>query len=71
MTLFEFRLLFYDLLKVKDQDQLLKIAQNLEEDQIDHKVWIEEPEKIPTCLVTKPYPKDLVQKYFKSLKLFK
>ena len=38
---------------------------------MDHKLWIEDPEDIPTCIALRPYPKDQVQKYFKKLRMFK
>lgn len=49
----------------------MNLAEKLKADNIDHKLWIEQPENFPTCLVTKPYPKENIQKYFKKLKLFK
>jgi hypothetical protein len=35
------------------------------------KVWIEQPEGYPTCLATKPYPKEEVAHHFKKLNLCK
>ena len=35
------------------------------------KVWTEQPENIPTCLVTKPCPKGDVAEFFRKLQLFK
>lgn len=58
-------------LEASDENGLLSIRDKLIENQIKHKLWIEQPENIPTCLVSKPYPKDDIQKYFKKLKLFK
>uniref|UniRef100_A0A069DVR4 peptidyl-tRNA hydrolase n=1 Tax=Panstrongylus megistus TaxID=65343 RepID=A0A069DVR4_9HEMI len=57
-------------LEVPDEDVLKKLAVKLEQDNIDHKLWIEQPENIATCLVLKPYPKNEVQNYFKKYKLF-
>ncbi len=54
-----------------DEESLKKIAESLQENDIDHKVWVEQPENYPTCIATKPYPKEEIQKYFKKLKLFK
>lgn len=47
-----------------------KLSEQLEIDDIKHKLWIEMPENIPTCLAVKPYQKKSVEKYFKKLKLF-
>lgn len=38
---------------------------------IKHKLWIEMPENIATCIAIKPYNKEDVHKYVKKLKLFK
>ncbi|XP_070533424.1 putative peptidyl-tRNA hydrolase PTRHD1 [Ptychodera flava] len=58
-------------LEAKDEDSVRKLSDKLQEDNIDHKLWIEQPENIPTCLASKPYPKEQIQKYFKKFKLFK
>ncbi|CAH1118808.1 unnamed protein product [Phaedon cochleariae] len=58
-------------LQAPDDGSLLALRDKLEEHNIKNKLWIEQPENIPTCLVAKPYPKDQVQKYFQKFKLFK
>lgn len=58
-------------LGVESETKLQNLSEKLHEAAIDHKLWIEQPEDIPTCLVTKPYPKEEVSKLFKKLKLFK
>ncbi|XP_012283395.1 putative peptidyl-tRNA hydrolase PTRHD1 [Orussus abietinus] len=58
-------------LEATDENSLNSLHNSLEENEIKHKLWIEQPENVPTCLVTKPYPKETVQKYFKKFKLFK
>lgn len=69
------RIMFFilDLLffQVPNEETLKKIAQKLQENSIDHKLWIEQPENIPTCLALKPYPKEQVKKYVGKLKLYK
>ncbi|KAL5493887.1 hypothetical protein EMCRGX_G015122 [Ephydatia muelleri] len=57
--------------KVNDEADLLALASSLRGGEVDHKLWMEQPENIPTCLATKPYPKSCVQDYFKKFKLFK
>lgn len=58
-------------LEAADEKSLVALKDKLEENNIKHKLWIEQPENIPTCLVAKPYPKEEVQRYFKKFKLFK
>ncbi|KAL9961471.1 hypothetical protein ACROYT_G030416 [Oculina patagonica] len=59
------------ILEAPSEVELHKLSQDLSSNQIDHKLWIEQPENFPTCLATKPYPKEQIQSFFKKLKLFK
>ncbi|VFQ87256.1 unnamed protein product [Cuscuta campestris] len=56
-------------LEVKGEAQIVNLSEKLKEGAIAHKLWIEQPENIPTCLATKPYPKSHVSSFFKKLKL--
>lgn len=58
-------------LQANNQEELTTLQDKLKENSIKHKLWIEQPENISTCLVCKPYPKESVQSYFKKFKLFK
>lgn len=58
-------------LEVKGEPQIKNLSEKLTSGGIIHKLWIEQPENIPTCLATKPYPKSIVSPYFKKLKLCK
>ncbi|XP_038218305.1 putative peptidyl-tRNA hydrolase PTRHD1 [Zerene cesonia] len=58
-------------LEVLNEESLKKVAEKLKENSIDHKLWIEQPENIPTCLALKPYPKEEVKKYVGKFKLYK
>ncbi|XP_058224690.1 uncharacterized protein LOC131333901 [Rhododendron vialii] len=58
-------------LEVKGETQLSNLSEKLRAGGIAHKLWIEQPENIPTCLATKPYPKSMVSSFFKKLKLCK
>ncbi|XP_013142281.1 PREDICTED: putative peptidyl-tRNA hydrolase PTRHD1 [Papilio polytes] len=58
-------------LEVPDEESLKKISNKLKENSIDHKLWIEQPENIPTCLALKPYPKEAVKKFVGKFKLYK
>lgn len=51
--------------------KLTQLSQKLADAGVDHKLWTEQPENIPTCLATKPYSKTEVQAHFKNFKLFK
>ncbi|KAM7459673.1 hypothetical protein LguiA_036667 [Lonicera macranthoides] len=58
-------------LEVKGETQIVNLTEKLKGGGIAHKLWIEQPENIPTCLATKPYPKSIISSYFKKLKLCK
>ncbi|KAG5285807.1 hypothetical protein AALO_G00007660 [Alosa alosa] len=58
-------------LEAKDQESLSKLASTLSEKGVAHKLWMEQPENIPTCLALKPYPKETVQPFLRKFKLFK
>ncbi|KAH8323626.1 hypothetical protein KR074_003678 [Drosophila pseudoananassae] len=58
-------------LEAKDEAALVKLSEKLKENEIQHKLWIEQPEHIPTCIALKPYVKDTVHKYVKNFKLLK
>uniref|UniRef100_L7M2B4 peptidyl-tRNA hydrolase n=1 Tax=Rhipicephalus pulchellus TaxID=72859 RepID=L7M2B4_RHIPC len=58
-------------LAASTDSELISLSETLEAANIDHKLWTEQPENIPTCLATKPYVKADVQKFFKDFKLFK
>ena len=59
------------IIEAQGERDLIKLAEKLKENNIDHKLWVEQPENYPTCLAVKPYPKQDVQKYFKKFKLYK
>ncbi|XP_030948002.1 putative peptidyl-tRNA hydrolase PTRHD1 [Quercus lobata] len=58
-------------LEVKGEPQILNLSEKLTAGGITHKLWVEQPENIPTCLATKPFPKSIVSSFFKKLKLCK
>ncbi|XP_002515344.2 putative peptidyl-tRNA hydrolase PTRHD1 [Ricinus communis] len=58
-------------LEVKGEAQMLNLSEKLTAAGIVHKLWIEQPENIPTCLATRPYPKSALTLFFKKLKLCK
>ncbi|XP_037487000.1 putative peptidyl-tRNA hydrolase PTRHD1 [Triticum dicoccoides] len=58
-------------LEVKGETQLKNLAEKLEAAGVRHKLWIEQPENIPTCIATAPCPKSQVASFFRKLKLCK
>lgn len=56
---------------VPSQNDLVTLNETLATSEIKSKLWIEQPENIPTCIATKPYSKSLVEKFFKNFKLFR
>lgn len=62
---------FSSLVQAKDEESLKQLSERLVSGNIDHKLWIEQPENIPTCVAVKPYRKEDVQEYFKEFKLFR
>ncbi|XP_055543092.1 putative peptidyl-tRNA hydrolase PTRHD1 [Wyeomyia smithii] len=56
-------------LEAPDADKLLGLGEVLKQNEIEHKLWIEQPENVPTCIALKPYKKEDVQKYVKKFKL--
>ncbi|XP_017753972.1 PREDICTED: putative peptidyl-tRNA hydrolase PTRHD1 isoform X2 [Eufriesea mexicana] len=58
-------------LEVPDETSLNNLCLTLTNENIDYKLWMEQPENIPTSLATKPYPMDKVKSYFKKYRLLK
>ncbi|RCV35278.1 hypothetical protein SETIT_7G228000v2 [Setaria italica] len=58
-------------LEVKGETQLKNLAEKLQAAGVRHKLWIEQPENIPTCIATAPCPKSQISSFFKKLKLCK
>uniref|UniRef100_M8BR99 peptidyl-tRNA hydrolase n=1 Tax=Aegilops tauschii TaxID=37682 RepID=M8BR99_AEGTA len=52
-------------LEVKGETQLKNLAEKLEAAGVRYKLWIEQPENIPTCIATAPCPKSQNWKYSK------
>ncbi|CAL8071928.1 unnamed protein product [Orchesella dallaii] len=57
-------------LQAPDMESLTALAQKLTENKIDHKMWIEMPENIPTCIAIKPYSKNDVKGFVQKFKLY-
>lgn len=55
----------------KGEAQLTALAEKLTAEGVAHKLWIEQPEGIPTAIALKPYPKSFVGPLLKKYSLFK
>ncbi|XP_032909590.1 putative peptidyl-tRNA hydrolase PTRHD1 [Catharus ustulatus] len=58
-------------LEAPDENSLLALAELLKLQGLDHRLWVENPEGIPTCLALRPYPKNQVHPHLRNLKLLK
>lgn len=58
-------------LEVKGEPQLQTLSQRLSENGVEHKLWMEQPENIATCLATVPAGKSSIQQHFKKYQLCK
>ncbi|XP_061481829.1 putative peptidyl-tRNA hydrolase PTRHD1 [Rhineura floridana] len=58
-------------LEAPDECALTALAETLQQNRVDHKVWIEQPENIATCIALRPCPKEHVHQYVKKFKLLK
>ncbi|NXY90759.1 PTRD1 hydrolase, partial [Alcedo cyanopectus] len=58
-------------LEAPDEGALRALAETLEQHKVEHRLWMEQPENVATCLALRPYPKDQVHRYLKKLKLLK
>ncbi|XP_008846888.1 putative peptidyl-tRNA hydrolase PTRHD1 [Nannospalax galili] len=58
-------------LEAPDESTLKELTGTLQEKNIDHMLWLEQPEDIATCIALRPYPKEEVSQYLKKFRLFK
>ncbi|KAJ8397688.1 hypothetical protein AAFF_G00436870 [Aldrovandia affinis] len=58
-------------LEAPDLASLSTLSETLNEKGVAHKLWVEQPENVPTCLALKPYPKEAVHPLLRKFKLFK
>lgn len=58
-------------LEVAGESELRTLAAKLEAAQVDHVMWVEQPENYPTCLAVKPSRKSIVAPHVKRLPLCK
>ncbi|XP_013886724.1 putative peptidyl-tRNA hydrolase PTRHD1 [Austrofundulus limnaeus] len=58
-------------LAAPDEAALSGLSERLSQAGVAHKVWVEQPENIPTCLALKPCSKHTVRPLLSNFKLFK
>ena len=58
-------------LAVRDEEELQSTAELLRRHSIAHRLWVEAPERVPSCLATRPYQRSIVQPLLRHLKLFR
>ena len=58
-------------LEVKGEAQLRTLSEKLTKEGIQHKLWVEQPENVATCLATAPLPKSRIYPHVKKLQLCK
>ncbi|MGH0126581.1 UNVERIFIED_CONTAM: hypothetical protein FKN15_076181 [Acipenser sinensis] len=58
-------------LEAPDEASLSSLSDVLSREGVAHKLWVEQPENMPTCLALKPYPKENVHHLLRKFKLLK
>lgn len=59
------------MLEAPSADALLTLATKLDAAGVTHKLWVEQPEGVPTALAAGPAPKSTLAPHFKKLQLCK
>jgi len=58
-------------LKAESEQQILDASQTLEQNNVKHYIWREQPENIITALATVPCDRDILKPLLKDFKLFR
>uniref|UniRef100_A0A7S4KYL5 peptidyl-tRNA hydrolase n=1 Tax=Paramoeba aestuarina TaxID=180227 RepID=A0A7S4KYL5_9EUKA len=58
-------------LAAQNEEELLKTQETLNKENINHHLWVEQPEGIPTALAVMPYRREFIAPFLKSLRLFR
>lgn len=53
------------------ENEMNEISNLLKQNSIEHYLWIEQPENIPTAIAVKPYYKNTIEQYFSKYKLYR
>ena len=54
-----------------NEKELIELSELLKQNTIEHYLWIEQPENIPTAIAVKPYWKKDVEQFFSKFKLYR
>ena len=57
--------------EVKGEPQILTLAEKLKSEGLAYKLWMEQPENIPTAIAVKPYPRSRVAPLLKKYQLYR
>jgi hypothetical protein len=58
-------------LEARSADQLQATSAALSAAGVAHKLWVEQPEAIPTCVATRPAARSLLKPFFNAFKLLR
>lgn len=53
------------------ENEMNEISNLLKQNSIEHYLWIEQPENIPTAIAVKPYYKKDIEQFFSKYKLYR
>lgn len=53
------------------ENEMIEFSRLLKENSVEHYLWIEQPENIPTAIAVKPYYKQDIEQFFSKLKLYR
>jgi peptidyl-tRNA hydrolase len=53
------------------ENELNELSSLLKQNSIEHYLWIEQPENIPTAIAVKPYYKKDIEQFFSKYKLYR
>eukprot|EP00922_Rhytidocystis_sp_ex-Travisia-forbesii_P038833 GHVS01057857.1.p1 GENE.GHVS01057857.1~~GHVS01057857.1.p1 ORF type:complete len:214 (+),score=26.30 GHVS01057857.1:102-743(+) len=59
------------ILGIDSEESLRELSDKLTEEGVDHKLWIEQPENVATCIATKPQKASVLSPHFLNLKLLR
>ena len=53
------------------ENEINELSNLLKQNSIEHYLWIEQPENIPTAIAVKPYYKNDIEHFFSKFKLYR
>jgi len=58
-------------LQIDSEEELVGLSKRLEAAGVFHKLWMEQPENVPTCIASAPRPKSELSPHFQGFKLLR